>query len=968
MKSSWRSAGLVALFLFSVSRASTDNAARSSIFSEAEKQWLSEHPVIRFAPDPNFPPVEWFDTRGNFTGIAAEYIGLIKKKLGVRLEIVRYDSWDDVLAGAKAREVDMLSAAAQTPGRRKYLSFTDPHLEFPGVIITREGTGEKLDIAHLRGMRVAVVSGYVWHEMIAEEYPDIIIDPVPDLQTGLRKVSFGMADAMIENVATATWCIEREAITNLMISGETPYTSRLSFASRNDWPELNGILRKALASIDSETKDGIYRKWIRLDSVSVLRRPVFWISLLSVLGAALFVLLLVMGWNRALQRKVAHRTAELRNALGRLSESEHKFIEMVENANSIILCMDRNGTVTFFNRFAENFFGFSKEEIIGRNVLDTIVPRRTATGEDLTQLIGRIVENPQQYASSENENVRKDGSRVWVSWTNKPTYNLNGDFSEVLCVGNDITPLKRAQEDLRRERDFSEAVFQTAGALVLVLDRDANIVRFNSTCEEISGYRFGDIDGKCLWDLVIAEEEREGVRSRFEELVDGRFPNRGENWWVSCDGKRRLISWYNTALCAPACRVEHVVAIGIDITETRQAEKRADEALAEAQKRYRFLFEESPAGALIMRGDGVISDVSRSLADALGYAREDVVGRTAAEFVIEEEREEQVRRLSRRFQGGQTEQAEVRVRARDGSVRTILFSAGQAVLYKDGRPDSVLVAGVEITDRKTAEALAKQREQELMHADKMASLGILSSGVAHEINNPNNFIILNADNLRDVWKDANVILDKAASKSPFSLAGIPYHDIRDEVPRLIDGISDGAKRIRNIVVNFKDFVRPQSGSMDQLVCVNRVIDAATIIVANLIRKSTDHFEISLDPDIRKVKGNMQKIEQVVINLLTNACQALPGRECGIHISTSGTRSSVVLEIVDEGKGIAPDALSHVFDPFFTTRRDNGGTGLGLAISYNIVKEHCGDISVASEPGTGTRIKIVLPCAVVGEGA
>jgi polar amino acid transport system substrate-binding protein len=105
----------------------------------------------------------------------------------------------------------------------------------------------------------------------------------------------------------------------------------------------------------------------------------------------------------------------------------------------------------------------------------------------------------------------------------------------------------------------------------------------------------------------------------------------------------------------------------------------------------------------------------------------------------------------------------------------------------------------------------------------------------------------------------------------------------------------------------------------------------------------------------------------VINLLTNACQALPARDKAIRISTFSAAGGVGLEIADQGAGIAPEALSHVYDPFFTTKRDSGGTGLGLAISYTIVKEHGGDISIVSEPGTGTRVTIALPCMTVGDG-
>jgi signal transduction histidine kinase len=310
------------------------------------------------------------------------------------------------------------------------------------------------------------------------------------------------------------------------------------------------------------------------------------------------------------------------------------------------------------------------------------------------------------------------------------------------------------------------------------------------------------------------------------------------------------------------------------------------------------------------------------------------------------------------------------VLAKDGSIHYIVFSGMQTLLYEENKLAGILISGIDVTDRRNAEALTQKQQQQLIQADKMASLGILVSGVAHEINNPNNFIILNSDNLKDIWKDMKPKLDRQyEEQGDFILAGLPYSEISGEIEKLISGISEGSRRIKTIVQHLKDFARQETNDMDQQVNLNAVIESSTIILSNLIKKTTDHFIIESDRNLPSVKGNFQKIEQVVINLLTNACQALTDRNQSITLRThQSDNRTVSLVVQDEGKGIEPAHLKHIMDPFFTTKRDSGGTGLGLAISYGIIKDHHGDFIIRSEPGKGTVAEFIMPAIQEGEAS
>ncbi|MBD3242935.1 MAG: hypothetical protein GF331_20250, partial [Chitinivibrionales bacterium] len=216
-----------------------------------------------------------------------------------------------------------------------------------------------------------------------------------------------------------------------------------------------------------------------------------------------------------------------------------------------------------------------------------------------------------------------------------------------------------------------------------------------------------------------------------------------------------------------------------------------------------------------------------------------------------------------------------------------------------------------------------------------------------------------------VWREIRPVLDEHGSRTPAStLGGLPYTEMVEEIEAMLKGIGEGAERIRRIVYNLKDFMRPDLGELNQNVDINAVVEASLLIVNNMIKKSTKAFTVDLARDLPRVRGNAQQLEQVVINLVTNACQSLPDAFRAIHVGTGIADDGQVVEVsvVDEGAGIPQDIVGRVMDPFFTTKRDSGGTGLGLSVSYNIVKAHGGALLFESKPGGGTAATVRLPRA------
>lgn len=275
----------------------------------------------------------------------------------------------------------------------------------------------------------------------------------------------------------------------------------------------------------------------------------------------------------------------------------------------------------------------------------------------------------------------------------------------------------------------------------------------------------------------------------------------------------------------------------------------------------------------------------------------------------------------------------------------------------------IVASLTDVTERDKAARQASLHQEQLLQADKMASLGILVSGVAHEINNPNSFISMNVPILKRVWKALLPVLDEHSQKGEeLDTGGMTFPEIRQMIPEILTGMEEGAKRIDKIVTNLKEFARKEPLVREEDVDISRVVASALTLLNNLIRKSTNKFSVTYGPDIPYFKGNSQQIEQVVVNLLINACQALPDTDKGVSVSTAYDPKTkcVVLIVRDEGTGISPGMKRKIFDPFFTTKRDTGGSGLGLSISSNIIKAHNGTITVDASPQKGTVFKVSIP--------
>jgi PAS domain S-box-containing protein len=271
----------------------------------------------------------------------------------------------------------------------------------------------------------------------------------------------------------------------------------------------------------------------------------------------------------------------------KIRESQERYRGLYESIPGGVIVYDGKGTIVEANPGATSLLGIEVEEIRGRTWRDT---RRRTIHEDGSPFSGE--ELPSNVAIRTGKSVRgvvagvfHPGAEnpVWVLVNSEPVLDPEtGEVEGVVSTFVDISERKIATEELKAERDFTAAVLETAGSLVIVLDRDGRIIRFNRACEQASGYTFREMAGRSLWDDLILPEETDGVRAAFHELLHGAVPNRHENYWLRKDGERRLISWSNTILTERG-ETKFVIGTGTDVTERRQAEAEVARARQDAE-------------------------------------------------------------------------------------------------------------------------------------------------------------------------------------------------------------------------------------------------------------------------------------------------------------------------------------------------------------------------------------------------
>ncbi len=390
---------------------------------------------------------------------------------------------------------------------------------------------------------------------------------------------------------------------------------------------------------------------------------------------------------------------------------------------------------------------------------------------------------------------------------------------------------------------------------------------------------------------------------------------------------------------------------------------KVEHALQESEKKYRTLLANIEDGYWELDLAGNLTFFNHTLRKYLGYSENELKGMNYRQYMSEDQAKTAFNTFNEVYRTGKTQWArDWEVIRKDGTKR---FFEASITLMRDpkGQPIGFRCFGRDTTERKKAEEQARLNQEQLNQASKMVALGTLVSGVAHDINNPNNFIMLNTPMLKEAWENAMPILEEYYEENgDFSIGGMNFTEMRERITDLFAGILEGSQRIQQIIDDLRNFARKSASDMTEPVDINAVLKSSISLLSNLIEKSTNHFLVEYGKNLPKLTASFHRLEQVIINLIQNACQACSDPNKGILVATSydEERRNIIVKLKDEGMGIPPENLPHITDTFFTTKYDSGGIGLGLSISSKIVEEHKGKLTFTSELGKGTMVEVTLP--------
>jgi len=636
----------------------------------------------------------------------------------------------------------------------------------------------------------------------------------------------------------------------------------------------------------------------------------------------------------------------------RAHEVQKQMFDAIESIPAGFILFDKNGRLTLWNSWMPEFLPVDRDLI--------------RTGTPFTEILRSSAASGTIVDANEDE----DG---WIAdrmrWFSEPEMSREARFTDgrfiqilgrrttdggVVLIFTDITAIRRDQQDLAEKTTLLQATLEGMGEGILVLDRSRRVMLVNNQLQLLLGLAPDVTAVGASFTEITKQLERDGG----VELPGGQAVPRPAFTDLFASGSAFHIEHMRpsgTRLLVRANPLEDGgwVLLLTDVT----AERTAVAALEESEDRYRQLVESSP-DLIVVHSDGRLIFVNPAGARMIGVASpEELIGRRLLDF-IRPDYHDYLRATSPSIQAGGPDGPfhEFRILREDG---TDFDAEGISLEFTYRGQPAILSIARDVTLRKLAQA-------QLVQTSKLATLGELAAGITHELNQPLNVIRMAADS-------SLILMEEGKTDGEFE---------RNQFER----ISAHAVRMANIISHMGTFSRREDDDGDHaLIDPCESVTAAVSMVRDQYARDDVHIEINLPDSLSLVHGNPIRLEQVILNLLTNARDALvldkvdpesgrtfkAARSGQIQISVryemhdigdpESRRSGIVIRIDDNGGGIPADDLERVFDPFFTTKRSGQGTGLGLAIGYNIVDSMGGRIAASNGP-EGARFEVWLPVA------
>ncbi len=633
--------------------------------------------------------------------------------------------------------------------------------------------------------------------------------------------------------------------------------------------------------------------------------------------------------NELLRRRLAQAEQEKESLVEQILQTRAEWEAVFNAITDRVFVEDTAYTVLRANAAVLRDYGLTSEELSGKKCFQVFKERKEpCPGCPVTQTL-----QTGKPAFGEMENPRLRGSYHVRTY---PIFDRKGKISEV--VVEDVTETKKLEEELRESEGRFRRIVEHANDGILAIGEKDRIELANKVALEITGYPLEHLLG-LDFNALFDEKNREYIKTLFarrDPNVDLRVCSELEI--VTAQGEKK-----ETEVCITTVKDRRGAVKTYAYLRDISANKRFETGLRKANDFLRNLIENSVDGIVAADMKGNIIIFNKAAEKLIGYSTEETIGKVHITQLYPPGVAKQIMRRLRSTDYGGTgrlETSQFTLVSKFGELIPINISA--AIIYENGREIASFGIFTDLREKIKMERELKETQLQLLQAEKMASLGKLAAGVAHEINNPLGGILI---------------------FSKMLLEDLPADDNRRED---IQRICEETTRCKDIVKGLLEFARQTSYKMEPT-DLNRALAQGISLLENQALFHNIRIIKNLDANLSPILANAGQLNQVFMNLILNAAEAMDGQgTLTVTTELGAEKNTVIIEFTDTGCGIKEEHLTRIFDPFFTTKEVGKGTGLGLSMSYGIVEKHRGRIWVRSKEGEGATFTIELPVRAEAE--
>ncbi len=650
---------------------------------------------------------------------------------------------------------------------------------------------------------------------------------------------------------------------------------------------------------------------------------------------------------------VCRDITERKKAEQALRENEEQYRDLFENANDLIQAVKTDGHFLYVNTAWRKELGYSDEEIANLRLVDIIHPHYK---KKCVEIFQRVISG-EKIKNIEVVFVTKDGRAITLEGNASCRFE-GGKPVNTRGIFRNITSRKQAEDALRESEERYRTVIEGAHDMIQSVALDGSINFVNQAWLDTLGYNQADLPKLNLF-KVIHPDSLPHCQELFARVIEGEPVHNVQATFLTKDGRKILVE----GSAAPRFIGDKVVATqGIfrDITERKQMEQQlqekneqldaqneelraineelraTEEELQHSQERLERMFESVTDGIVVTTLEGIVLKVNERAAQMIGYASGDeLLGKSCFDCVVQSDHNKMADNMQKVIKEGLIRSQEYTLRKADGTEFPAELSTN-VIKDASGNVRGLITISRDITERRQAEEREKQLEQELNLAGRLASIGQLAAGVAHEINNP----------LTGVIGFSHLLLSR---------------DIPDDIKQDLQVIHSEAQRVAKIVENLLVFAHQRKTGREH-VNINEIINRVLELRAYEMKVNNIKVEAQLAPELPLTIADAGQLQQVFLNIVLNAEHFITKahNRGKLIVKTEEVNGSIRASFTDDGTGVSPENLDKIFNPFFTTKEVGKGTGLGLSICHSIITQHQGRIYARSKLGKGATFVIELP--------